>query len=329
MSYKRKDDTEQSLIQASSPATDCCYCLPLSSIQAVPSQDQEEETIDYHTVTPASPEMNALIRAKLEGCFPSSVPLSLLLLHVSQLEHVHIHPQSALLHKRQRYHAPANFLEQVLVNVRRAIRDDDELLIHGGTGAAIIFPGVDQQGVAGILERVSRNVDLLQAETVIPPLQRETDIVLGVGSYPEAGPSLEHLLYHVSITAHRFSLRPAISERLWEGISTVKEVVETPYASASQDDQQQMQKSVQGQRNIPYMQLPVRLLPRLKQLIPYRVALELSCVPVGRDHHCLTVAMADPTNSTALRSLGAVTGLTIFPVSCDVAALNVLLSNKW
>lgn len=329
MSYKRKDDTEQSLIQASSPATDCCYCLPLSSIQAVPSQDQEEETIDYHTVTPATPEMNALIRAKLEGCFPSSVPLSLLLLHVSQLEHVHIHPQSALLHKRQRYHAPANFLEQVLVNVRRAIRDDDELLIHGGTGAAIIFPGVDQQGVAGILERVSRNVDLLQAETVIPPLQRETDIVLGVGSYPEAGPSLEHLLYHVSITAHRFSLRPAISERLWEGISTVKEVVETPYASASQDDQQQMQKSVQGQRNIPYMQLPVRLLPRLKQLIPYRVALELSCVPVGRDHHCLTVAMADPTNSTALRSLGAVTGLTIFPVSCDVAALNVLLSNKW
>jgi hypothetical protein len=77
------------------------------------------------------------------------------------------------------------------------------------------------------------------------------------------------------------------------------------------------------------MQLPVKLPPRLKQLIPYQVALELSCVPVGRDHHCLTVAMADPTNSKALCSLRVVTGLTIFPVSCDVAALNAQLSNKW
>src|SRR5438034_7209250 len=219
MNYKRKDNAEQSLIQASSPATDCCHCLPLSSIQAVPSQDQEE-TIDYHNVTPASPHMNALIRAKLEGCFPRSTPLSLLLLHVSQLEHVQIHPQPALLHKRQRYHASASFLDQVLVNVRRAIRNDDELLIHEGTGAAIIFPGVDPQGIAGIIERVSRNVDLLQAETVVPPLRHQTDIVLGVASYPESGPSLEHLLYHVSITAHRFSLRPAISELLWGVMST-------------------------------------------------------------------------------------------------------------
>ncbi len=328
MNYKRKDDAEQSLIQVSSPAAECCHCLPLSSIQVVPSQDQEE-TIDYHNVTPASPEMNALIRAKLEGCFPRSTPLSLLLLHVSQLEHVHIHPQLALLHKRQRYHASASFLEQVLVNVRRAIRDDDELLIHEGTGAAIIFPGVDLQGVAGILERVSRNVDLLQAETVIPPLRRETDITLGVGSYPESGPSLEHLLYHVSIMAHRFSLRPAISEQLWGVMSTTREEVETPFGSAQHDDQHQALKVLQGQGNIPFMQLPEQLPSRLKQLIPYQVALELSCVPVGRDHHCLTVAMADPSNSSALRSLRVVTGLAIFPVSCDVAALNALLYNKW
>ena len=328
MDFKRKDDAEQSLIQVSSPATVCCHCLPLSSIQMVPSQDQEE-TIDYHNVTPASPEMNALIRAKLEGCFPRSTPLSLLLLHVSQLEQVHIHPQSALLHKRQRYHASASFLEQVLVNVRRAIRDDDELLIHEGTGAAIIFPGVDLQGVAGIVERVSHNVDLLQAETVIPPLRRETDIALGVGSYPESGPSVEHLLYHVSIMAHRFSLRPAISEQLGGGMSTTREEVETPFGCAQHDDQQQAPKVLEGHSNIPFMQLPDRLPSRLKQLIPYQVALELSCVPVGRDHHCLTVAMADPSNISALRSLRVVTGLAIFPVSCDVAALNALLRNKW
>src|SRR5437879_5363652 len=124
MNYKREDDAGQSLIQASSSATECCHCLPLSSIQMVPSQDQEE-TIDNDNVTPASPEMNALIRAKLEGCFPRSTPLSLLLLHVSPLEQVHIHPQSPLLHKRQRYPASARFLQQVRVNVRPATRQAD------------------------------------------------------------------------------------------------------------------------------------------------------------------------------------------------------------
>ena len=112
-------------------------------------------------------------------------------------------------------------------------------------------------------------------------------------------------------------------------MSTTREEVETPFGCAQHDDQQQAPKVLEGHSNIPFMQLPDRLPSRLKQLIPYQVALELSCVPVGRDHHCLTVAMADPSNISALRSLRVVTGLAIFPVSCDVAALNALLRNKW
>lgn len=328
MNTKRKDDVAQTLMQQGSPTAEHCHCLPLSSLQAVPLQVQGEEAIDHHKVTPASPELNALIRAKLEHSFPRSTSLGLLLLHISQLEHITIHPQSALLHKRQRLHASASFLEQVLVNVRRAIRECDELLIHEGTGAAIIFPEVDRQGLSTILERVSRNVDLLQAETVIPPLKRETNIALGIGSYPECGPSVEHLLYHVSVTAHRLTLRPAISAQLLGMLSTTREAGGAPFAD-HQEDLHQSAKTMQTQGNIPFMQLPVQLPTRLKQLIPYQVALELRCVPVGRDHHCLTVAMADSTDSKALRSLQEITGLTIFPVSCDGAALNALLIDKW
>ena len=111
-------------------------------------------------------------------------------------------------------------------------------------------------------------------------------------------------------------------------MSTARDVVETPFVPAQHNDRRQL-KTAQGKGNVPYMQLPVKLPPHLKQLIPYQIALELSCVPVGRDHHCLTVAMADPSNISALRSLRVVTGLAIFPVSCDVAALNALLRNKW
>jgi Type II secretion system (T2SS), protein E, N-terminal domain len=179
-----------------------------------------------------------------------------------------------------------------------------------------------------ILERVARNISLLQAETVIPPLKRETDIVLGIGSYPESGPSLEQLLYYAGVTAQRFTLRPAITAQLWGVMSTMTEVGDTVSATRNQD-QQKAPDATKPVGNVPFMQLPAQLPARLKHLIPYDIALELRCVPVGRDHQYLTVAMADPNNIGTVHRLREITGLTIFPVSCDISALNALLINKW
>jgi hypothetical protein len=248
------------------------------------------------------------------------------LLHISQLEHIHIAPQTAVLHKRQRFHAPASFLEQVIVNVCRAIRSSDQLLIHEGIGAALILPDVDQQGMYSILERVYQSVRLLRSETVIPPLKRETDIVLGIGSYPEPGTSLELLLCHASSTVHRLTLRPAIMAQGWNG----KDV--TPIASKPLERFVEQAESVSANTargNVPFMQLPTKLPARLKNLIPYALALELRCAPVGRDHHCLTVAVAGPPNRETLQRLREITGMTIFPVTCETAALDALLAEKW
>lgn len=334
MNYKRKETSVQSapsVVLHEHVAAERCQCQPLSFVQVIPLQEQEEET-DYDKITPATPELNTSIRMQLSNFFPRSTALSILLLHVSQLEHIHIAPQSAILHKRLRYHAPTSFLEQVLANMRRTIRESDQILIHKGVGAAVIFPDVDQQGIFDILERVYRNVSLLQAETVIPPLKRETNIVMGIGSFPEAGPSLEHLLHHVSLTARRFTLRPAITTQLWK--LTPENSEEEAVASSSQfqgthDVTQTAPRPANVHSNIPYMQLPAQLPSRLKQLIPYQVANELRCAPVGRDHHCLTVAMVDPTNGAVIHTLRELTGLTIYPVSCDITALNALLANKW
>lgn len=315
-----------------------CHCRPLALLPMVSQAGtgQDEDEIDYSKVTPATPELNASIRIQLSTFFPRTTPLSILLLHTSQLEHIHISPQSAVLHKRLSYHAPASFLDQVLVNVQRTIRDDDQLLIHKGAGAAVIFPHVDEHGIFNILERIYRNVTLLQAETVIPPLKRETDVVMGVGTYPADGPSLEHLLHHVSITARRFTLRPAITTHLWDMSSNENEKVEVEVVTQPripiQHGRTQSDAQLKGSKtraNIPYMQLPTQLPMRLKQLIPYSTASTLRCVPVGRDHHCLTVAMVDPTDSSTIYSLHELTGLTIYPVFCDINALDALLTNKW
>ena len=335
MNYKRKETNVQpaSSVALHEQATaERCHCQPLSSVQVIPLYEQDDEEMDCDKITPATPELNTSIRMQLSNFFPRSTALSILLLHVSQLEHIHIAPQTAILHKRLRYHAPDSFLEQVLANMRRTIREGDQILMHQGVGAAIIFPGVDQQGIVDILERVYRNISLLQAETVIPPLKRETDIVMGVGSFPEAGPTLEHLLHNVNLTALRFTLRPAITTQLWnlnQNNSEEEAVATSSQFQGTHDLIQTAPRPGKVHSNIPYMQLPVQLPPRLKQLIPYQVANELRCAPVGRDHHCLTVAMVDPTNGAIIHTLHELTGLTIYPVSCDIIALNALLANKW
>ena len=323
MSYKRREVAGRSTTSTEILTGERCTCLPLSPLLPEPHKDDASDSCE---ITPTSQELQHDIRSRLHYHFPRSTPLSVLLLHVSQLEHIHIAPQTAVLHKRQRFHAPASFLEQVIVNVRRAIRSSDQLLIHEGIGAALILPDVDQQGMYSILERVYQSVRLLQSETVIPPLKRETDIVMGIGSYPEPGTSLELLLCHTSSTAHRLTLRPAIMAQGWYGKEAAP-IASKPLERFVEQAESVSENTARG--NVPFMQLPAKLPTRLKNLIPYAIALELRCAPVGRDHHCLTVAVADPTNRETIQRLREITGMTIFLVTCEIASLDALLSEKW
>ena len=274
---------------------------------------QKETMVDSDSIVPISQELSERLYAFLGEFFPRAEPLSVLLLHVSQLEQAHL-----AAHKRRRFRAPASLLEQVLTNVQRVIRCDDRILIQEGVGAAIILPDVDSLGAYGILERVYDSVSLLQAETVVPPLTRETSILMGISSYPEPASSLEMLLYHAKSVARNFTLRPAITTQL----RGVKPVPMQEIGCTLSNGTEQHDKKHPG---VPFMELPKVLPLRLAQIIPYALARELRCVPVGRDHQCLTVAMADPSNDDNVRRLRETTGMLIFPVSCEEKDLDLLL----
>jgi hypothetical protein len=326
MKYQGKGVSISEITYLSSPATDHCTCLPLSALHRAPWEEHAENFEQFIEVTPATTEMDSYLRTKLNSYFPRSTPLSLLLLHISQLEHIHIAPKSAILPKRQRYHAPANLLEQVLINVRRTIRSSDHMVIHAGASVAVILPDVDQEGAQTLLERVYYSINLLQPETVIPPLKRETDIIIGIGSYPKPGTSLEDMLYHTGLIAYRIILRPAVITQLHGTRSiSLSEGILLNHLQDEEDDSLIAARS----NGIPYMQLPKRLPPRLKQLIPYNLALELRCAPVGRDHNRLTVAMAHPTDIQTIDLLHEKTGMTIFPVACETKELDELLAHGW
>ena len=342
MNLKRK--AKRGGLSLPQTVTRSCSCLPLSSLHSEEAQEYGEEGDEQ--IVRVSQELATHVRQALEAYFPRTTPFSLLLLHISQWEYQQIPQQTAVVHVRHRFHAPESVLEQALMNVRRAIRGSDLLLTHSGSGASLLFPEVDRNGMYVILERIYRNVSLLQAETLLPPLRYETDILIGVGSYPESGASLEHLLYHASLPARRLTLRPALSSQLWErdrfGVSMGQEasvlagkqkrnVASTAQMVQAQVTNEQKKAEVMAGKvhNVPFMQLPAHLSQRLKHYIPYTLAFELRCAPVGRDHQYLTVAMANPADERAISLLKETTGMTIFPVSCDEDALNELLTEKW
>src|SRR5579871_3471102 len=98
------------------PVTEQCHCAAISCLheeQGAASAAHSENA----PVVPVTPELGAYLRKMLSEEFTHAMPVSVLLLHVSQLEHVHISPRSAVPHKRHRYHAPVEFLEQVLAAV--------------------------------------------------------------------------------------------------------------------------------------------------------------------------------------------------------------------
>lgn len=308
------------------PASQLCTCLPLSRLHLEAWENHAENSALLIEVTPATLELNSSLRAQLENYFPRSNPLSILLLHIAQLEQIHITSRSAISHKRHRYHVSANLLDQILINMRRTIRSSDNILVHGGASIAIMLPDVDQEGARALLERVYHSINLLQPETVIPPLKRETEITLGFGSYPKPGDSLEELLYLTGFIASRITLRPAVTTQL-HGTRSIG-LVEVNLHDRNQDEEND---SFVAARNsgIPFMQLPARLSSRLKHLIPYSLACELRCAPVGRDHNRLTVAMASPGDTQAIERLCSTTGMAIFPVACEAQALDGLLQQSW
>jgi GGDEF domain-containing protein len=314
---------ESYTVYIDSPAGERCDCQPLSALHRAPGSDSENAS-EIVPVTPATQELQRYVRSRLAALFPRATPLSLLLIHISQLDHVHITPKTLVLHKRQRYHAPTSFLEQVLINVRRAMRNTDQVILHEGTGAAIILPDVDQEGAFNVVERVFHSINLLQPETVIPPLKRETDITIGIGSYPRPGKSLEELLFHAGCVTHNLTLRPAVNAQLRMGKATVEKSI-----GQTLDDEPGSPANSRHTSGIPYMQLPARLPQSLKRLVPYRMACELRCAPVGRDHNRLTVAMAYPTDMKAISRLQSATNMVIFPVTCEISALDAMLSKEW
>jgi hypothetical protein len=273
--------------------------------------------MDIRQVVPVSLTLYQKLREMLEPLATDGLLFSVLSLHIVQFSAPPLGSgsQGQLVAQRQCFHVAAELLEQVMVNVQRVLRLDDRMLVKDEAGVAFVFPEVDRAGIEGILERVFGSVSLLQSQTLEPPLTHETCIMLGCGTYNAARharqvssapalPPLFTLYQQMGCAVHLLNLRPVLAAQL--------------HSTGSHE-----------QNSAPFMQLPTTLPAHLVHVIPFSVACELCCAPVGREHQRLTVALLDPGNEQAIHYLQQLTGLTIFPVQCEEEALNTLLTNGW
>jgi hypothetical protein len=304
-------------------AQQLCMCPPLTPLHTGGMASYRREAF-----LPVAPELNRELRSTLEEQFPRSTPFSLFQLHIAQFKPVQVCSISQVVKQRRSYHAPLSLRDQILHAIRRTLRRSDQILIDAqGIGAALLFPSVDQDGIVSIAGRISRSINLLQAETIVPPLEHETEILLSFASYPQAAHSLEQLLLQAGQPQGHISFRPAV---IPGDKHTPARMGHTGYTASARSARVRETRLREARANgIPFMQLPSRLPARLKRLVPYALALKLRCAPVGRNHNQLTVAMANPLDTQALCRLREVTGMSIFPVSCEIAALDMLLAHDW
>lgn len=273
----------------------------------------------------ASAKLQRQIRAQLKLFLGHNLPLSILVLHISQLEMPGLLSHTAPLPQRQRYHASSRQVEQVIHQMRRTMRASDTDIVKDEAGAAIILPGVEQMGALNILERVYQSIGLLQAKTIIPPLQHETEISIGIVTYPNSGISLEDLLRNNSLNARQIVLRPEIYPQDWLQLTQLPETEKLQ--KISDETSSKPQSGIH--KPIPFMHLPASLPAHLAHLIPYKLAKRLKCVPVGFEKDNLTVAMVNPTNAQVIQTLHKKTNMHIFPVACNRTELQTLLTQGW
>ena len=282
---------------------------------------------------PVPLSFSAQLREAIARSLPMSYPLSLLLIHVTQWEQTPVSITGTIPARRQRFHAPSGLLDQVLTNVRRVIRARDRILVQPDIAAALILPYVDEKGIKSIHDRVYHSVSLLQAETVVPPLRQEVTIEFGLCTSSSALETSEEMLIRARRLVSQFSLKPVVQVLSWldEDETSALSMPAARIVESHRLPGTHLSGRSQGVRRpqAPFMHLPVRLPERLTQLIPHTVATSLRCVPVGRNHNRLTVAMANPGDAQAINQLAEITDMTIFPVACEEEALDQLLAYRW
>jgi hypothetical protein len=242
--------------------------------------------------------------------------------------------------------------EQLLLG---CLRRSDRVIRCGETRCAAILFGAEVEGALRAMQRLQRALDSCsplsvplrvgfaaapeEAEDsqalVALALQPRLRLLPRAGAGYEMLPRMDELAGRAPVEDVPVPKRRGRAEKSGKA-SHLKQVLAVATASAFAAEPGQRLLSEGGPTppaeairqaralGVPYIAPPRRIPSSVRNVLSAEVMRQLRCLPIGRDRSALTVALADPTNKGILQRLEQITGLTIFPVMTDPAALDAL-----
>ncbi|HEY7357167.1 MAG TPA: hypothetical protein VH590_11895 [Ktedonobacterales bacterium] len=242
--------------------------------------------------------------------------------------------------------------EQLLMS---CLRRSDRVIRCGETCCAAILFGAEVEGALRAIQRFQRALDSWSPLSVplrvgfaaAPEEAEDSQALVALASQPrlrilpragaghEVLPRMDELAERAPAGDVPLPKRRGGAEKPGRG-PQLKQVLAVATASASAAEPGQRMLSEGGTMppveairqaralGVPYIAPPRRIPSSVRNVLSAEVMRQLRCLPIGRDRNALTVALADPTNKGILQRLEQITGLTIFPVMTDPAALEAL-----
>ena len=150
-------------------------------------------------------------------------------------------------------------------------------------------------------------------------------ITIGHAAYPNSFSDAAECVAAATSPHYSLDLQP----------EKVKRKAPLPKAAMSQESPTDIETSGQEEEltalarklGVPYLSLlPRKKSQQVQRMITFQLMHELQCYPLGRERGVLTVALANPEDSSVLTRLQEATGLRIFPVLAHPQELQAALS---
>lgn len=146
-------------------------------------------------------------------------------------------------------------------------------------------------------------------------------MTIGHAAYPDPYDDAHQCVEVATSPCYSFDLQP---EKGTRKASSLKEITQS---TAETSEYEEELTALARSLGMPYLSLLPRKKPeQVQRLVTLKLAHELQCYPLGRERGILTVALANPQDSSVLTRLQEATGLRIFPVLTHPQELQAALS---
>ena len=222
----------------------------------------------------------------------------------------------------RRFHHATQSTQYYLNELRRLVRKTDKVYVLDSTFYFVLL-GANKEGGRIVESRLWDALLWCVHNANEGNVLRPCMMTIGHGAYSISDENAHACITAASEPCYSFDTQPETQIYSVNNIQDDDVVLVDTEVIAREDELTMLARKL----GVPYLSLLPRKKPeQVQQFVSLKLAHELQCYPLGREHGMLTVALSNPQDSTILARLHKETGLRIFPVLTHPQELQTALS---